>query len=514
MSILKKVCLEKIVTFLLAAVILVLVFIYADANIEHYTARMESDIASEALLASVLYDNGFVQPDTWYASTTIRVISTPNLAAFLYPVVGYDINLAMGISCTIMMLILLVVMALFCRQMKFSLTGILVALLLTLSFSSPADEWQKMIFLYASYYVSHIITMFIILMLYDKSVQKNKVTIPLLIVSVIIAVINGMQGLHASMFCYLPLLAFEILKRFIYWFRKRKHESVFILLWTVLLNFIVIVSSKATSATSVSTTRNIRNALPKFINEVCPSLYECLGFEVYPVLSAIILVASIIGFIVLIINWIGQTKDSTSNPVLLVFPIGAATCIFLTTFTTYEVAGRYYLMMLFSVAIGIGILVQKVKNIPAIVISFCIIGFGTASGFTFYNELIAGDNSDHEMNYEIVEWMRNNNYDYGYALFEYANCITIMGNNTVKVRAVSNMRDLDGCKWLTDTTWYPPAKDASGVTCYFVTGDQSTENFENFIRENNVNVLEQSVVGMYNIYILDHDYTVWEREQN
>ena len=99
---------EIVCAVVLLLVLLCHVFILSDANIFHYTCHMESDIASETLVATSIFENGFVQPKTWVTSTHDWIIMTPNLAAFIYPLVGNDMNFSMGIACSITMAILVV----------------------------------------------------------------------------------------------------------------------------------------------------------------------------------------------------------------------------------------------------------------------------------------------------------------------------------------------------------------------------------------------------------------------
>ena len=127
--------LSIVITTLLAAVFIALVFIHIDINVNHYLAQMDADIASDTILTEVLYDNGFVTPDTWVGSTEVCVISAPNLAAFIYPLVGQNMNLSMGIACSIMMLLLLAVMMVYFKQIGFNWNEILASLIVLFSLS-------------------------------------------------------------------------------------------------------------------------------------------------------------------------------------------------------------------------------------------------------------------------------------------------------------------------------------------------------------------------------------------
>jgi hypothetical protein len=122
-----------------------------------------------------------------------------------------------------------------------------------------------------------------------------------------------------------------------------------------------------------------------------------------------------------------------------------------------------------------------------------------------------GDDSSFDTDaYKAAAWMMENGYEYGYSTFDHANYITAMANDAVKVRAVNNMDDMEGCKWLTDSNWYPPVKGADGATCYVVT-PHLMEDFERFLERYKPEVLAVGEAGDYTIYVLNRDYTVWER---
>lgn len=123
-----------------------MVCVFAMANMFHYTAYIEADIASESLLTEVLYENGFIQPDTWCASTTLRVISIPNFAAFIYPLVGYNSNLATGITCTIFLVIMLALLFGYLRSIGMDVNASLLALVVLCMVTNPHDESQRMLF--------------------------------------------------------------------------------------------------------------------------------------------------------------------------------------------------------------------------------------------------------------------------------------------------------------------------------------------------------------------------------
>lgn len=76
-------------------------FMIAAVNLFHFCYKMNADIAAEAVLADLICESGEWIPETWYPSTELRIFGTPNLAALFCRLTG-SMNLAMGISCTLM----------------------------------------------------------------------------------------------------------------------------------------------------------------------------------------------------------------------------------------------------------------------------------------------------------------------------------------------------------------------------------------------------------------------------
>lgn len=528
----------KFVKIIIGIVLLVIyaamIFVFMAANMEHYTAFMHSDIASEALLSTVIYEQGAFLPETWVVASAIHLITAPNLAALIYPLTGFNLQISMGIACCIMMIILQAVVFAYMRQIGFSNIEALAVLLIVLSLTKAQDHTQVMILLYAMDYVSHIITCFIMLMLYNHNMKKGKLGIFAVLLATGIAVINGFQGMHASLFLYWPLVGVEIVRQIISLIKKHKLTRWDISVWvcaeavlTLLVNFFSAVYDPAP-------TRNIRHAFEKFMAEVVPALHDTVISGRLIVITVAILVMAAVGYAIAIGRLVKddglggeQAGDAASSeddakaedskvikPIFLwstlCFPASAVIVFILTTFTTSLVASRYFIMLVYAVATGAMMLVRYFPSWVKAICGVVLAVYAVVAVSSFYKGLIVEDYSENSDFYKVYAWMRDNGYDYGYSTFDNANSITVMGNNTVKVRCVNNMYDMEGSRWLTDVSWYPPMKDPSGETCYVVS-DANMEDFKGFLKRFNPTIVREEDLGYFDVYVLDHDYTVWER---
>ena len=508
---------QKTLNISLATVLAMLVLLYIDVNVAHYCTQMDADIASEAVLASDIAGSGFLVPDTWVSSTEDRVISTPNLAALLYPIVGNNMNLAMGISCSIMMVILLAVMAVYFVQAGFELREISLIFVILLAVSDINTENQSILFLWACYYVSNFISLFINLIIYNSLIKNKKIQIIPLILSVVLALLNGLQGMRGCLYCYFPLVAMEIVRAFVFFINKRKYEKL-ALIWLAALAVINYAVAKVAGPDALGASRNIRHAGEKFISEVVPSLNSVINYRLVPVLVVITCILAVVGYCLTLkklaceIRNYDDCESGNRQGILGTFaPVASLLiCILSTTFTTVEVAPRYFITELFIVSIGMALFSRVFGEKIKVIVAACALIIGLFSLRYYYDGLIKGDNSRNTDESKVSVWMQENGYEYGYATFDYANSITTYSNNSVKVRSVNSMSEMEGCKWLSDSRWYPPTKSSDGECCYIAT-EYSESDLKTFIDKNNVQVVDEEEIGIFRVFVFDHDYTVWER---
>ncbi|RKM59497.1 hypothetical protein D6856_09770 [Butyrivibrio sp. XB500-5] len=535
---------RHVALLLLDTVLVLILWTYATADLGHYTARMDADIASETLLGVRIFENGFRQPDTWVVSTHNYVIMAPNLASFIYPIVGKNMNLAMGLAIVILFLLMAWLMYVCLNEVGLSHVGVISAMILSFSLMRTSDDIQQMIFLYAAYYVVHFITLFLLLILYNRAIKKDKVSLWVFGLTLLLSFLNGLQGMHAALFCYMPLLGVEIVRRFVSFIKKEKQSNFKILGWLLSTAFLSVFATKIVGSYTLGASRNIRHAGEKFVEYVWPFFLDVISFENMPVLVALFCVLAAVGYFFMIKELLTGGKESlagagapASSPFwsMLAFPFGVIVCMLSSTFTTAEAAPRYYVMILFVVGVGVALFMHFLKELlekrncklaeskagnrsgkgvmaiagyVVLAVAALVIVYGTDKAYIFNKDLIVNDNSSDWATAKVARWMEDHGYEYGYSTFNHANPITVMSNNKVKVRAVNSMKEMQGAKWLSDKTWYPPYRSSEGPTCYIVS-DSGDEDFAEFLAAQQPTIIEEDDVEGYAIYVLDHDYTVW-----
>lgn len=512
---------NRVLTIITGIVLLILVGIHVNVNIFHYTSRMDADLASEALITTEIADNSFDTPDTWVSSTGDKLVSAPNIGAVFYKITG-NMNLSIGIACSLFMMILIGLMIVYFRQLEFGWYEIFTVLIVLFSVFNVESELQSALFLWADYYIFYFISLYLMLIFYNKGLKEGKLSIWIWAISLLLATINGMEAIHASVFCYLPLLGVEIVRQLWSVIRKKTFE------WHLLaLFFCTAVISVGipmfSAAYGTDSGRNIRRAGEKFVTEVWPAMGSIVYFGVVPAVVWCLCAFAVIGYLLALINIYKKTVKSDNNVdednnIILwgtLVPVAVITMVVLAlTFTVREVAPRYFFPEFFILATGVGLFMKLVyrqyiaKIKVSALVAVIVVILGIMAGRYYYTELIAGDNSSNSDEMKIAEWMQDKGYEYGYTIFDNANTITVISNNAVKIRAVNNMKDMEGCKWLSDVTWYPPTKSTDGATVYLVS-ESAKFDFDAFLKERNPVIVDSCEIGRYMVYVLDHDYTVW-----
>lgn len=146
---------SKICSFFLTAAIILITGLIVYTNLFHYCYKMNADIASEAVLASYIWESGEWLPKSWYPSTELRFFQTPNLASLLYGI-KHNMNLAMGIACSIMTLGILMSAYFFICQCSFQREEKLIFVLLCLIIPNNFVILE-LFYLFGAYYAIHVI---------------------------------------------------------------------------------------------------------------------------------------------------------------------------------------------------------------------------------------------------------------------------------------------------------------------------------------------------------------------
>lgn len=502
--------------YLLIASIIIAVGLILSTNLFHYCYKMNADIASEAVLARLIWESGEWIPKSWYPSTELRIWQTPDLAALFYGITS-NMVLSMGVACIVMTVGILLSAYFFISQFSFDKTQKLAFLLLCIIIPNHFITLE-LFYLFGSYYSVHVIVMFITLSIYARLISEKHRCSLWLFITVLLSFIIGMQGIREILILYVPLLVTEILRQFylIYTGTLKNKRNLLVSAWCVILLFVGCVGTMAPFSVGQSTTKNIRKGLRKLYETVLRHVIDCLGWtEVQKLGKIILFILLLSGFISLI--WcirriIKRRGTDHTSWIYIMLWISPILTMLTVAFTTTESSQRYYFVILFNMAFGFVYFMKwlKEKSVPCYSIGYLIVLLLFVSQSIFvYKPIMQSAEPFPDTKYEVVRYLEDNGLQTGYANFELANAMTVLSDGTIRVAAVASIEKMDICKWLSSTEWYVPNMPYESKTAYIVM-ETEKEDFEKFYEQHHEYLQFDMQIGQFLIYESDYNFSCLE----
>lgn len=506
--------LHRILFLLLVAVAGVFLCSYVGINLFRYTVGIDSDVAAEGLTARAMWVHGTIIPEEFLGSTETRIFNVNLIAAGVYGLTG-NMNLSMGIACSIMMVLLIGSYVVLLRQLQLKRVSIAVAVVLLLA--APVTlRHAQLLYVQAVYYAIHSVLMLVTLTMWLHVMHEAKGWLWRMLVSCVLAFLISLSGMRAMLIYVAPLFVLVLLgwiASVLFYEREQMQSSS----WTRSIVFVVATAAAASAGTymptsvSVGTTRNIRHGFFKLLETVIPETLECVGVgeqtAVRNVLLYVLLIATVVSIVWTMADTICKTRMSTrsvkntvsktSNSqtsdciesdlqdcnlqiyadrawILAFMIVSLGTSMLMAAFTTTESVWRYYYMIWFVLSYALALLIERFTAEregratalgPVMALIVVVYGLLVWKGELLPTLQTPVYNEDYA---QIVSWMEENDYYYGYSTFETSNAMTGYCNGAVQVSAVADLGQMDICKWLTDKTWYGPYVPADTRTAYII----------------------------------------------
>ena len=197
--------------------------VFAVINFKCFARFCEQDMYADTLVAKMMWEQKSLFPLGYVFGNQLYVVATPVLAALFYGLTGSP-NTAMALATTVMsVLILLSFFWLLRPVVKRELSLACAALMLVAcAFGDKLvnQEMGQLLFILCSYYACYLITLFVVLGDYTRSVTDPGLRPLPLVFSLLLCFATGMQSLRQTCIMVLPILAFEGL-RLLLGFRKQ-----------------------------------------------------------------------------------------------------------------------------------------------------------------------------------------------------------------------------------------------------------------------------------------------------
>lgn len=497
--------------FLLIIGILMFLVLVFWVNVFHFNFKMNADIASDVVLAKLIWTRKEIIPSTWYRANETRVICTPNFAALFYGLTK-NMVLSEGMACCLMTLMILVGILYFGKKAELKKSE--MALFVLLGLALPVNmAILELLYLFASYYAIHVVILFFTLGVYVERISKKEFSWISAGLSIVCAFCLGIQGVRGILVLYGPLFGIEVLRIVYCIYCRVKNEKVDWLcsIWAFSLLVVSFIGTCFPFSTGQGFSRNIRSGLKKLFTVVFPNIKRAIGFEnanIYGRLFLGILLIAILyilGSVVCCI-WKKRSIDAISWAFLVICASPVVTALMIA-FTTVDDSERYYFLLIYAMAFAAVLVWQRIGSIWKVAGGILIAMFMMVSIHTVYLPVILSEEPLATEEYAVGKYLEENDYQIAYATFENANTITVLTNGRVQVSSVASVDKMDICKWMTSTEWYVPNMPFEERTAYIIT-ESEAELFESF-REAHKDEMEfVQKIGKYLIYTSDYNFSM------
>lgn len=506
---------KKVAEMLLAAGILVFLGLIIDVNIFHFNYMMNADLASDAILAKLIWTSKEMIPHTWYIAAETRVICTPNFAALIYGLTG-NMVLSEGLACSGMTILILASVFYFGKKAELERTEKMLMAFLGLALSANMAILE-LLYLFASYYAVHTAVLFFTLGIYVEGIRKRKVERVPAFFSMALALCLGIQGVRGILILYGPLFGIEGIRAFYCGIcqieRKEEKEDWRVGIWVVSLLILSFIGTCFPFSTGQEFSRNIRNGFKKLFTVVLPNMWKAVSFDQVNVFGKICLVILLLAVLYLLADivrcmWRRKRIEAVNWPFLVICASPVVTAL-IVSFTTFGDSERYYFLLIYGMAFASALMIRRIKSGWKAVGGILIAVFAIINIYTVYLPIVRSQGpADTEMA-AVGKYLEDNDYHTAYASFENANTITVLTNGKVQAAAVASVEKMDICKWMSSTEWYVPNVPFEEKTAYIIT-EAETETFERFLKEHEDDMQYETTIGKYSIYVSDYNFSVLE----
>lgn len=503
---------EKKIVIALEIGILIFVGLIFSTNLLHFNYEINSDIASDAILSTLIWNSKKIVPDTWYIANEVRIICTPNIAALYYGLTG-NMILSEGLACCTMTLLLLLSISYFLHCIQIKKVNRFLMMFACLAIPTGFVSLE-LLYLFASYYAIHMVILFFTLGVYLKLI-RSKVIKPIEITAcIILALILGIQGTRGILIIYGPLFGMECIRLLygVYCRQKADKSNWFIGVWVIIMLLISFAGTCFPISVGQDMSRNVRKGLSKLFTIVIPDVSRAIGFENTGAIGKIclsILIAVSVGMLIYILLHLLKRQDiKIEEWGYLIICSSPIVTMIIVAFTTVESSERYYFVLLFVMAYAVMLVWQKISNynIWKMIIGVVVVLLALVNIYNIYVPVLTSTEPPESEAYEVTEYLIDNGYELAYATFDHANMMTSLANGEIRVAPVASVSKMDICKWMSSTDWYVPNVPNRMQTAYIVT-DAKMEDFTVFLKAHEQDLILAKKIGNYNIYISNYNFS-------
>lgn len=508
---------ENILGWVILILVILVIGILSYINIFHFNYKMNSDLASNVQLARLMWQYKTIIPKSWIFSSEIIIINPATLAAIIYGLLG-NMNLSMGLSCCLFMYIECALLYRLCRCLKMSKISSCLTVLTFLVIPGNMTNLENL-FLFAAYYSEYIITILLFLTGYARTKNGDKKFPIELLLSDILIIILSISGVRIALMLTAPMLGVVLAGSMITLIFNRDVSKLYKdnkkIFTVVILSFLIsLFGFISPFSVQMDTSRNIRHAGEKFVNEVIPAFLDVIcihdNSSFVSVINITVLLTVIFICLLMVIKYINDHihghESSTIDVVSLFFLSTILLTMFMNVFTTSMTSSRYYIMYYLLAALIVGYISEKMVNFE--ILHSLYLGFVSIVMIyisLFFSVPVITSNPLNEVTEKIVQIMEDYDCYMGYSSFESSARISVESNNRVQIAAIDDFSKMNISRWLTDENWYVPNLPQNMHTAYLIHSSWE-ETFDNMLDMHD-DIILIGQAGDYKIYYSDINYS-------
>lgn len=429
---------------------------------------MHSDTTAEVVLSKLLAEEGGLLSKNWFYSTEIRIVYTHLIMIPLFWLFS-DYTLVKFLSVFICYAILIFAYYMFGK--RFSMERKWHFLCLALLFAPLSNEYLDMMFI-GCFYTAQTICMYLVLSFILKEKKAGKMRVLRGVLLCVAALILGLSGLRYLASLYLPMLLAYVFVVLAEPGQQKKENAgpiLFSALMTgfagvgFLINKFYLAVHYSFDTTSEVAFVPIAEVPERFLRSI-RLMIEFMGYREIKVVSGLGAVNAVKCLFLLafvgIMVWLWKNRmemlSAAERFLLYFFVFLFLINWYMLIFTNVLMQYRYWLPVYVIGVLLIGIFMQKWNpqiKCQKVVMAVFLAGVVLAS---LYGELWQDVKyNDCEKRYGYMEFLEENDYDFGYATFWNASVTEYLADGKIKV---GNLGGENGVaapyEWLTPKSYY------------------------------------------------------------
>ena len=467
---------ENRMTYLSAIILVVFFIVFALINLFHTKGNLFADATQTSIGARVFWEYHSINPNNWFAWTESGIFTLSLIGAVIYGTTG-SLLFAQSITPVIITIFITLCTWFLLKAMKFSNKEAIIGLFFV--YCIPWGVYpHTMSFLFYAAYSLTILTAFWQLAVYLRMISGVKrFRLLFIIVSIILAFAQGSNSSRATLVVYVPLMLVDSIRYLIYVFQTKKiwhKERAIVWLCCFGIAATNYIATFMPWAIHTPMSKALRKSVSKFISQIIPAMLDWMGLDSSTNLGikCIIILLLLVSFIVVIKSFRHLDVDNVKQMAIAYFLCTICLTIFMLAITKTDVTQRYFFMIPYFIAFSVLIFLCENKEKRKSVTSFlylAVVFYAVLNiWINFMPILIAEDSSDEKE--QIINWMLENDYFYGYADYLDANPLTVYADGKVQVSSL-NLSNMEVHRWVTDPKWYCPILPNEMKTVYIVRND-------------------------------------------